>query len=385
MNHEERISMSASRTSLVVLSALALGAAVTGVGVPDAHAQGCVASRLETPSGPKNTQGNEYYLSQGKWQASFGYRNFFSHRHFVGDVEQDGSPGTSDRTKNPVENHVHIPEIAVSYGISDRWSAIVDVPVPLLYRRNPPRAASATRPATPAVYTNATGIGDINLFGRFWVGNPSHSTRQNLALGLGVKLPTGRDDAEGTFVQVVDGTVQPWVHPVDQSIQPGDGGVGIIASMEAFKAFGPVTGYFSGAYLFNPKGTNGVQTGRGDPNEAVMSVADQFGARLGVAMPLRLATGLGVSLGARIEGVPATDRFGSSAGFRRPGYSIGIEPGISYSWGKSSLSLSIPVLVYRNRTQSYADKLATAETGTFRQGDAAFADYIFIAGFSRRF
>ncbi len=273
----------------------------------------------------------------------------------------------------------------MTYGISDRWSATIDLPIPLLYRRNPPRAARGTSPAIPAVYTNAKGIGDTNLIGRFWVGNPSHHGSQNLSIGLGVKLPTGKDDAEGTFLRVVDGTVQPWIHPVDQSIQPGDGGFGIITEVQAFKSFGPVTAYLTGGYLLNPKGTNGVQTGRSNPDEAIMSVADQFGARIGAAMPVNAVKGLGVSLGARVEGLPASDLIGSSAGFRRPGYSIGIEPGISYSWGRSSFSFSFPYLVYRNRTQSYADQLATAQTGTFQQGDAAFADYIFIAGFSKRF
>ena len=79
------------------------------------------------------------------------------------------------------------------------------------------------------------------------------------------------------------------------------------------------------------------------------------------------------------------DLIGSSAGFRRPGYSIGIEPGLSYSYKKTAFSVSVPWLVRRVRPQSYADKLATAATGKFVNGDAAFADYIVIAGFSRRF
>jgi hypothetical protein len=378
---KEWLPMSVTRRLLIAVLVLAS----TALGVSEAHAQGCVASRLDTPSSPKNRLGTEYYLAKGKWQANFGYRNFFSHRHFVGDVEQDGSPGTRDRTLNPVENHVHIPEIAATYGISDRWSATADLPIPFLYRRNPPRDATATNPAVPAVYTHATGIGDLNLISRFWVGHPARNNRQNLQIGLGVKIPTGRDDAEGTFLRANNGTIQSFVQPVDQSIQPGDGGVGIITTIDSFKTIGPVTAYLSGGYIFNVKETNGVPTGRSDPNEAIMSVADQFGARAGVGIPINAVNGLGVSLGARIEGVPASDLIGGSAGFRRPGYSVGIEPGISYSWKKSSFSFSFPYLVYRNRTQSYADKLATEESGTFRQGDAAFADYIFIVGFSQRF
>ncbi len=378
--------MSSSR-ALVVALATVSGAIVIAADTPEAHAQGCVASRLNAPSDPVNPEGNEYYLPKGKWQATFGYRNYFSHRHFVGDIEQDGSPQAieGDRSKNPVENHVNIPELSVTYGLTDRWSATFDLPIEILQRRNPTRAATATSPAIPAVYTHANGIGDATITGNFWLVNPSRHSDQNLSIGLGIKLPTGNDNVNGTFLRVANGQLQDWVHPVDQSIQLGDGGVGIMTELQAFKSFAEVTAYVSGEYLINPRGTNGVQTGRSDPNEAIMSVADQFGARVGVGMPIRLVKGLGVTLGGRLEGVPAYDLIGSSAGFRRPGYSIGIEPGVSYSWGRSSLSFSFPYLVYRNRTQSYADKLATIATGTYQQGDAAFADYIFIAGFSRRF
>ncbi len=371
----------------VAASSVLTFVSLVALAVPSARAQGCVASRLDAPSGPVNPEGNAYYLAKGKWQVTFGYRNYFSHRHFVGDIEQNGSPQAieGDRSKNPVENHVNIPEIAVTYGFSDRWSASVDLPIEVMERRNPQRAATATSPAVPAVYTNARGIGDAVIMGNFWLANPARRFDQNLMIGLGIKLPTGNDNVDGTFLRVQNGQLQNWVHPVDQSIQLGDGGVGIMTQLQAFKTFGPVTAYLSGEYLINPRGTNGVQTGRSDPNEAIMSVADQFGARIGVGMPIRLLKGLAVSLGGRLEGVPAPDLIGSSAGFRRPGYSIGIEPAVSYAWGKTSFSFSFPYLVYRNRTQSYADKLATIATGTYTQGDAAFADYIFIAGFSTRF
>jgi hypothetical protein len=380
--------MSPWRTRLAVASST-ISVVLLGLGAPGGvQAQGCVASRVNAPAGAAamDQNGVEYYLPEGKWQAAFGFRNFRSHRHFVGDVEQDGSPGTTDRSKNEVVNHVYIPEFILSYGVTDKLSATLDLPLDFLYRRNPPSAATATRPAVPAVYTNAKGIGDLTLIGRYWVGDPKHSGHQNLSLGFGFKLPTGKDDAQGTFKRVVSGALQDWVHPVDQSIQPGDGGFGVVAEVQAFKSFGEVTTYLSGSYLFNPKVTNGVQTGRSNPDEAIMSVADQFGGRVGLGLPLHFLSGLAASFSVRLEGVPSSDVFGSSAGFRRPGHSIAIEPGFSYSSkGGSTFSFSFPYLVYRNRTQSYADKLATAAQGRFVNGDAAFADYMFVVGFTRRF
>src|SRR5205814_4967684 len=186
------------------------------------------------PEGATNPEGNSYYLPDGHWQANFGYRNYMSHRHFVGSVEQDGSPGTADRTKNPVINHVNIPELALAYGITDRLSVTADVPFGFLHRRNPPRASSGTNPAVPAVYTDGNGVGDVTVVGRYWLGNPKEHSSQNLSLGLGFKLPTGKDDVDGTFMRVVSGSIQSWVHPVDQSIQPGDGGFGLVTELQAF-------------------------------------------------------------------------------------------------------------------------------------------------------
>jgi hypothetical protein len=378
--------MSSWRTRLIVSSSL-IAVGTLGFGLPGkAQAQGCVASRMSAPTtNPTDQNGNEYYLPNGKWQASFGFRNYRSHRHFVGDVEQDGSPGTTDRSKNEVINHIYIPELNVSYGVTDKLSATLDLPIDFLYRRNPPSAATATRPAVPPVYTDAKGVGDLTLLGRYWLADPKRSGRQNFSVGLGFKLPTGKDSVDGTFKRVVSGSLQEWVHPVDQSIQPGDGGFGYVAEVQGFKSFGQLTAYLSGSYLFNPKGTNGVQTGRNNPDEAIMSVADQFAGRVGVGLPVHRLQGLAVSLAARLEGVPSSDVFGSSAGFRRPGYSIAVEPGVSYSTKGSSFSFSFPYLVYRNRTQSYADKLASVAQGRFVNGDAAFADYMFVVGFSRRF
>ena len=371
---------------IVLSTAIAtLGLALAGA--PKAGAQGCVASRMNAPSvnGGTDPEGNSYYLPDGKWQASFGYRNYRSHRHFVGSVEQDGRPGTTDRRLNEVVNNVHIPELSLAYGFNDRLSTTLDLPVPVLHRRNPARAASASSPAVPAVYTDARGIGDATVMTRYWLGNPSHAGTHNLSAGLGLKVPTGKDDTDGTFLRVNNRVLEPWVHPVDQSIQLGDGGWGLIAELQGFKSFARVTAFATGSYLANPRGTNGVQTGRGDPNEAIMSVADQYAARAGVTTAVGFLKGVGVSLTARLEGVPSSDLIGSSAGFRRPGYSIGIEPGLSYSWKKTSFSMSVPYLVRRVRNQSYADKLASAERGTFVNGDAAFADYLIIGGFSRRF
>ncbi len=89
--------------------------------------------------------------------------------------------------------------------------------------------------------------------------------------------------------------------------------------------------------------------------------------------------GFGVSLGGRIEGVPAEDLIGGSNGFRRPGYAISVEPGLSYGQGPQAFLLAVPIALQRNRLRSVPDRLEAN-----RQGDAAFADYLVLFSYQRK-
>jgi hypothetical protein len=235
----------------------------------------------------------------------------------------------------------------------------------------------------------ASGISDLTVTGRYWLGDPKRHS-QNVSLGLGIKLPTGNDRAEDDFlVRVQDGVPIEERLPVDQSIQPGDGGWGIVPELQAFKAFGRFVVFASGTYLISPRETNDFL--RSGPSTTIddsgalnhlLSVADQYAARVGVATSVKK---LGVNLGLRWEGTRASDLIGGSRGRRRPGYTLGIDPGVSYSWGGYSVSLNVPYAIRRVRNQNYADRLESQETGHFENGDAAFADYAILIGFSRRF
>ena len=113
-----------------------------------------------------------------------------------------------------------------------------------------------------------------------------------------------------------------------------------------------------------------------------MSVPDQYMIRAGANYTARALT---ISLGVRDECLPVHDLIGGSGGFRRPGYIISAEPGISYSIRKMNFYAFVPVAVVRDRTQSVPDKIKTAITGIYSQGDAAFADYTINVGFTTRF
>ncbi|MEJ7768123.1 MAG: hypothetical protein WKF89_09945 [Chitinophagaceae bacterium] len=83
-----------------------------------------------------------------------------------------------------------------------------------------------------------------------------------------------------------------------------------------------------------------------------------------------------------MECVPVHDLAGGNNGFRRPGYVVSAEPGLSYQLKKLTALAAVPVALVRSRTQSVPDKIRTRITEVRAQGDAAFADYSINIGLS---
>lgn len=310
------------------------------------------------------------YTPSGKWSLSVGYRKQASSRHFVGTQEQK----QRDALNTPIVNNIHLFDIGVSYQFNPRWSFSASVPFMVANRERPKELDLVNnRPTAGDQRFHSAGIGDASIGARMWLFRPPTEWKGNIQLGFSLKMPTGNDNVTDT-VPTIRGPV---TQVVDQSIQLGDGGWGFGLDWQAFKAVKRSTLFFTGSYLFNPLDTNGVLTGRSRKSEAVMSVSDQYLYRGGIAHPL--GHHWSVSAAGRMEGVPVRDAFGKSNGFRRPGYAISIEPGVNYSRGKDIWTFSLPVPIERNRKTSVPDMI------DHTHGDAAFADYIIVAGYSHRF
>lgn len=351
-----------------------------------ASAQGCVAVRHMSCAAPA---GSADYFKQrtGHWQVSAGYRFFRSYKHFVGDEEQKQRV---EQNTNVI-NVSHALDLGITYMVNQRLSFSVNLPIQYYDRSSLYEHYGNTvaqNPQQKRFDTHSQGIGDVRLGANYWLVNPVKLPKVNLAVGLGVKLPTGNyaatDDFHKLTKEGVDYTIN---KPVDQSIQLGDGGVGVNVDLQGYASLNKtLTAYASGFYLFNPRETNGVvrspEATTQDPVIGTFSVADQFAARVGLSQSINIIPGLAIMLGGRVEGVPAMDAFGGSSGFRRPGYIVSVEPGLSYMRHKTSVALTVPVAVYRNRTKSYADKLDPAG---LKHGDAAFADYLISFNVSRWF
>lgn len=351
-------------------------------------AQGCVAIRGGMGCSGMAVGGqNLVSLNKGQWQASLGYRYFKSFRHFRGSHEE------AERVENGTEviNKSHTVDLGISYGVSNRLSVAVNLPLNFYYRSSLYEHYGNSVEANPEqkrFHTGANGIGDLRVSGTYWLFDPMKSMRGNLALGLGIKAPTGNANVKDDFHKLGSAGQDSIVNrPVDQSIQLGDKGLGFTVEMQGFQAVTSwASVYFNGFYLFNPRETNktltrGTLTGV-DPIIAYHSVADQFSARLGFNLTPLSGSNVALSMGGRIEGVPAKDLIGGDNGFRRPGYVISAEPGLFYSEGDLTLAVNVPVALYRNRVKSVYD--LSDPTGE-RHGDAAFADYLISATVAYRF
>jgi hypothetical protein len=313
--------------------------------------------------------------AKGEWQMSLAYRGLESDDHYSGTEHQR----VRDRQHTNVINTQQALDLGVSYAASDRLGFTLGIPLV----KSSWAVPTPIRPVPgPRAKQEASGLGDISLTGRYWAFAPE--SKHNVSFGLGVKAPTGEYDATQEYPNI-DGTNSSR-KAVDQSVQPGDGGWGVLFDVQAFQQLRRATLFANGTYLANPRDTNGtpsILVGLGLANTPgfaqegllVNSVPDQYLVRLGAVAPIG-KSGLGVSLAYRIEGLPRYDLIGDSHGWRRPGHEMFVEPGISFSKDRWTWSLNMPIGFYRNREPNpYSG----------REGDATFPDYILLTSLSQRF
>ncbi len=333
---------------------------------PEVNAQGCMPAGFMAPS--LATKGLSI-LKSGQWEAAIHYRYLESADPYIGDdVWEEGK-------EIAARNWVHSVDLEATYAFTPRYTLTLTVPF-VSGERSTVLDHDGNRHTT-----RAGGLADVRLVGRAWFLDPEEPRNGNILFGFGIKAPTGEDEATDTFYKPTG----PQIRHVDQAIQPGDGGWGLILEVAGYQKFAHrAFAYFSGFYLINPREENNTLTTGPyppGPNAAVrnLSVPDQYSGRAGLGYTIWPGQGLSLSLGGRIDGVPPRDLVGGSEGFRRPGYSVSVEPGVSWQRGGNNFNLLTPVMVYANRQKNiYDDRYGT-------HGPAAFADFLIIASFSRQF
>ena len=363
------------------------------------NAQGCVAVRQ---MGGVNAMcsGNSYNLAKGDVQVGVNYRYFHSWRHFVGTEEQRQRQNTGGGIGadgidhgNAVNIYSHALDFNFSYGLTNRIQLNLTLPWVSNERSQVLRQTLPVKD-TFRYSVFARGIGDVRLGANYWVIDPLRAHKGNIMVGLGIKLNTGKHDITDQAPQS-NGTKR--IAVMDQAIQPGDGGIGFSLEVQGFKKiYKTLYAFANGYYLFNPKESNGTAKSApaaGLEGYEIYACPDQYFGRAGIMASALKSKNLTFSLAGRLEGIPAYDALGGQVAYRRPGYVIAIESGITYRSGNSSFSLFVPKNIKRDRIQSAADlaKQKIQNEGitdpaklTHVQGDAAFADYSISLGYTYR-
>jgi hypothetical protein len=302
-------------------------------------------------------------LKAHEWQIDVGYRLLNTDQHYLGNTESESTAPFGQ----PLRLNVNSIDLSVDYGVTNRLS--LTVIFPFLHGTQ-----SRFYPDMQRHKNKAQGLGDISVLGTFWLWNPQGHSHSNLSVALGVKTPSG-DNAVTGFSFKQDGSFMQ--SPVDQSIQLGDGGWGVILQTQGFGQLARLTsGYVSASYLLTPREKTNVPS---PISGAVLSVPDVYSVRTGIAQTISRKRGFSFSIGPRIDGMPVHDLIGGSSGFRRPGYSLFVDPGVGLTLGRSTFAINVPVRVYQNYERSIADIQHNTPGG----GD--LARFLVIAEYSFRF
>jgi hypothetical protein len=332
------------------------------------YSQGCIPAKHIPPN--MGTQ-NLSYLVDGQWEVGVSYRYLHSDKYFAGDTVWQYP--VMDTESQPIMN-AHTIDFFGRYSINHRWSLVLNVPLIIIEESF--RHDDFIR---HTISTDGIRLGDIRLSTNYWLIDPLKQTKGNVALGLGIKFPTGKTDLQDTYF-LSNGTTE--LRDLDFALLPGDGGWGIILEAYWIQQIQEILSiYASGFYMFNPRNMNGsVQPFFRFPpqvnNLTYASVADQYNFRLGLNAAVSQFV---FSLGVRIDGMPINDFIGESDGFRRPGNIVYLEPGLVWSNIKNTINFSVPVALHRKvKTSNYDASLDWVTSG-------GLADYLIFIGYTRRF
>jgi hypothetical protein len=213
------------------------------------------------------------------------------------------------------------------------------------------------------------GIGDLSLYGESWLLNGKKHPFHNVAVGCGLKIPTGNWNYKSMLPDLTGNNFAVRsVYP--PSIMPGDGGFGIIVGYQGYRLLRnelPIihgaTVYSSGSYMITPQDTNttpsmavslGVPLNASFANRMVNSIADSYSARVGIAIKIpgtwdkKNLKGLRFRIEGNSEGIMTRDLFGRSDGFRQPGYVMSVGPGLTYARGRDLFMVDVPIVFNRH-------------------------------------
>jgi len=308
---------------------------------------------------------NQPYLPAHRWQAQLSFQYGDSNQLYVGDQRNDAAGPFGV----PPHRTMNIVDLDVLYGFTNRMSA--NLTVPFVWTSG--GVEQGTAASHQFVKEKSSGVGDIALEADYWLSNPERPSSLSGAVGLGIKAPTGSDSVTSVNYNLNP----PATQATDESFQLGSGGwYALLRAQGTVRISGPLFAYGSGFYGLSLTTRTDVKTGGG----FYRGVPDVYSARLGGAYLLRFFEGMVFTAGGRINGITVRDIIGGGdLYFRRPGYEIYFEPGLTWTRGANTASFSVPLRVYQNKLDSLLDISLNRHTG------ADFAPFLVIASYGRRF
>ena len=316
------------------------------------------------------------YLQPGDWTTTIGVRHVYSHVHFSGPTENffRAQLGTE------VQSKTNLDDLMLTYQVTSRIS--LTGTLPFLYASRRQQSQYAT--------LHTSGLGDVSFGAQSWLRSPrsEKAWTNNVQIGLSLLTPSG-NDRQNNVVAATYGGPATTQYP-DYSVQPGAGTWGMIMSWQAFQNLGSNTiAFVDGNYVMTQGGYHSFWTAHGgtsnnppSPTKGMTqfdAIQDQYMLEIGASHPAPGIKGLGLTLAVRAEGVPAHNLVGNDLGFRRPGFGIALTPGLIYTRGPHMLQFSVGKVLIRDRTKSVAE-----EVNGVHEGDAAFANYVWMAGYTLR-
>lgn len=320
--------------------------------------------RFTSPSlgGQRNS-----FLQAREWQVGAAFRRLSADEWYVGKKVNEAKAPFGQ----PLYLEINSLDLSVAYGVSDRLS--LTLTLPFSHGTHSRFYADNTRHKV-----RASGLGDVNLVANLWLFEPASHPVGDVAVALGVKAPTGNYHASDSFFLP---NAPPTKRPVDQSIQLGDGGWGVIVQTQGYRRISDrVSAYAFGSYLVSPRIETDVPSPISGEPIVHLAVPDVYSARSGLAYVLAPTRGLAVNAGARIDGIPQSDVIGGrDRAFRRPGYSLYFDPGMVLRHSAEEFSISVPLRMSQDFQRSRIDQERNFPGG----GD--LADYLVFIGYTHRF
>jgi len=283
------------------------------------------------------------YLEKGEWQFQGSFNRYNSTEFFVGSTLQsdlvaaDAAPKEGGTSLN----------FQGAYALTRKINIMAEVPILLDSYWNYPLGGARREMKT-------RGLGDVVIGGRLWLFNTEKNTKQNLALQLSFRLPTGDSNYQ---VLYPNGLGQDFkMRAAKSDIQPGSGSAGLRLSAQGYRRFKHFSLYGNALYLFSLKEQNSTYSimstlNPGGPdavpaNYRYNATPDSYLYNAGVSAPVPHLKGLSFSLGSQIAGVPTYNVLTGSEGFRQPGYLVTLNPGLSFNTKSASYFIGVPVRVY---------------------------------------